>query len=190
MDPEHARNPAAEDAALLHAARAQDPQALETLLDRHLQSVRLFVALHLPIPRLADRVASETFVFAFRNLHSLPDGNALRPWLRAIARQLIAAALAETARSETAPRSAEDFCIVAAREHPDAHSSAGSERLQSCVEELPEASRLLLDRHYRQQESGETIAATTRRSREGIDFALFRTRAHLAQCIAQKPGPS
>jgi len=62
------------DAELLRRVKRGDTEAFAPVVRRHLPSLRAFVALHLPVPHLADEVAHEAFVFAFRHLHELLIG--------------------------------------------------------------------------------------------------------------------
>lgn len=90
----------ATEAALVHAVQAGDAAAFEPLVDAHLDHLRAFIALKLPIAHLVDEVAHETFIFAFRNLARFTPGTSFRAWLRAIAANLIRAEVQRYAREQ------------------------------------------------------------------------------------------
>ena len=98
--PTEAITPDPTEAALIRAVQAGDAAAFEPLVDTHLDSLRAFIALKLPLAHLVDELAHETFVFAFRNLAGFTAGTSFRAWLRAIAANLIRAELQRYAREQ------------------------------------------------------------------------------------------
>jgi hypothetical protein len=54
----------ASDSDLLQHVQRGEAEAFAPVVRRHLPSLRAFVAIHLPVPHLADEIAHETFVFA------------------------------------------------------------------------------------------------------------------------------
>ena len=63
-----------------------DPAVLTGIYETHAPAVRRFLRGLLGNASLADDGAQETFVRAFRRLHTLRDRGCLRPWLFGIAR--------------------------------------------------------------------------------------------------------
>src|SRR5437016_2056482 len=90
-----------DEAALVRAVQGGDARAFEPLVDRHLDAVRGFVALRLPVAHLVSEIAHETFVFAYRHLDQFAAGTSFRAWLRAIAGNLIRAELQRYRREQT-----------------------------------------------------------------------------------------
>ncbi len=88
------------DLALVEAVQRGEPQSFESLLDRHLDHIHAFVCVKLPVPHLADEIAHETFVFAFRHIHEFTIGTAFRAWLRAIAFNKVRAEIERYCREE------------------------------------------------------------------------------------------
>jgi RNA polymerase sigma-70 factor (ECF subfamily) len=97
IEPEH---PDMSDSDLLQRVQRGEVEAFAPVVRRHLPALRAFVALHLPVPHLADEIAHETFVFAFRHLHEFDLERPFRPWLRGIAWQLVRAELQRFAREQ------------------------------------------------------------------------------------------
>ena len=52
------------EASYVKAVQAGDTRAFEPLVDMHLDHLRAFVALKLPVAHLVNEIAHETFVFA------------------------------------------------------------------------------------------------------------------------------
>jgi RNA polymerase sigma-70 factor (ECF subfamily) len=188
--PIEAANPDATEAALIRAIQAGDAAAFEPLVDTHLDSLRAFIALKLPVAHLVDELAHETFVFAFRNLAGFTAGTSFRAWLRAISANLIRAELQRYAREQQ-----NQFNYARARElerslmtGPGAGESAEVEHLRDCVAGLPPHLKELVDLKYAQDESIETIATKLARTENAVWQALFRLRTQLKQCVEGKLG--
>jgi len=90
----------ATDSELLARVQAGEIEAFASLVSRHLPSLRAFTAMKLPVAHLADEVAHETFVFAFRHAQSFDLRHSFRAWLRAIAWNLVRAELLRFAREQ------------------------------------------------------------------------------------------
>lgn len=188
--PTEAANPDLTEAALIRAVQAGDAAAFEPLVDTHLDSLRAFIALKLPVAHLVDELAHETFVFAFRNLAGFTAGTSFRAWLRAIAANLIRAELQRYAREQQ-----NQFNYARARElerslmtGPGAGESAEVEHLRDCVAGLPPHLKELVELKYTQDESIESIATKLTRTENAVWQALFRLRTQLKQCVEVKLG--
>lgn len=179
-------NPAAE-AALIRAVQAGDTAAFEPLVDAHLDPLRAFIALKLPVAHLVDELAHETLVFAFRNLARFTPGTSFRAWLRAIATNLIRAEVQRFARDQQ-----NQLAYARARELEHhlmtgpAADSAEVEHLRDCVESLPPHMKELVELKYALGEPIETIATKLARSENAVWQALFRLRAQLRECVEGK----
>lgn len=180
----------ATEAALVRAVQAGDAAAFEPLVDAHLDQLRAFIALKLPIAHLVDEVAHETFIFAFRNLARFTAGTSFRAWLRAIATNLVRAEIQRYAREQQ-----NQLNYARARElerslmtGPGAGESAEVEHLRDCVAGLPPHLQELVELKYAQDQPIETIAAKLTRSENAVWQALFRLRAQLKQCVEGKLG--
>lgn len=188
--PTEAANPDLTEAALIRAVQAGDAAAFEPLVDTHLDSLRAFIALKLPVAHLVDELAHETLVFAFRNLAGFTAGTSFRAWLRAIAANVIRAELQRYAREQQ-----NQFNYARARElerslmtGPGAGESAEVEHLRDCVAGLPPHLKELVELKYTQDESIESIAAKLTRTENAVWQALFRLRTQLKQCVEGKLG--
>ena len=76
---------AAEDAGLVAEALAGSSEAYRVLVERYQRPVLGLVARMVRDPGLAEDLAQEAFVRAFRNLHRFDPGRSFRSWLFKIA---------------------------------------------------------------------------------------------------------
>jgi DNA-directed RNA polymerase specialized sigma24 family protein len=91
---------AALEAERVRAVQAGNVNASASLVDGHLDYLRAFIALKLPVAHLVNEIAHESFVFSYRNIHTFTAGTSFRAWLRAIAGNLVRAELQRYAREQ------------------------------------------------------------------------------------------
>lgn len=179
--------PPFDEAALIRAVQQGQIHAFEELVDEHLDQLRAFIALKLPVPHLIDEIAHEAFVFAFRRIGEFEAGTSFRAWLRAIAANLIRAELQRFAREQAGQLNYARARVLEQEmaSHHDT-SMAELEFLQECMESIPASQRELLDLKYREDLPIETIAARLSRTQNAVWQALFRVRQQLRLCIEGK----
>jgi RNA polymerase sigma-70 factor (ECF subfamily) len=184
IEPEH---PDMSDSDLLQRVQRGEVEAFAPVVRRHLPALRAFVALHLPVPHLADEIAHETFVFAFRHLHEFDLERPFRPWLRGIAWQLVRAELQRFAREQANRSRLEQLQLaeLTASLAPDAPADEVV-FLEQCFAELPPHLRRLIEDRYRHEHTSAQIAARWGRTEEWVRVTLFRVRRQLRACIEAK----
>ena len=176
-----------DDDALVRSVQRGDAGAFESLVDRHLQHVRAFIALKAPVPQLVDEVAHEAFVFAFQNIGEFKAGTSFRAWLRAIAWNLLRQEVQRYSRSQAhRARYAEQKLWEMAQQRVLRESPREAEYLEECLEEIAGTARELLTLKYREERSTEEIARQFQRSLEWVRVTLFRVRQQLKECIERK----
>jgi len=176
-----------QEAELVQAVQAGDTRAFEPLVDMHLDHLRAFVALKLPVAHLVNEIAHETFVFAYRNIHAFTAGTSLRAWLRAIAANLVRAELQRYAREQANQFSyAKHRLLEQELSRSDAEDAAEMYFLRDCVEELPPPMKDLITLKYREELPTEEIAGRLQRTQTWVWQVLFRLRQQLRQCVEGK----
>jgi len=186
LDPAQSSESASES-ELLCRVQSGDVDAFAPLVRRHLSEIRAFVCLRLPVPHLADEITHETFVFAFREIGRFDVTKPLRPWLRAIAWNLIRSELLRFAREQVNLSRFEQ--VQLAELTRDAEQRALRDEtvfLAECMAQLPENLRRLIDERYRLGKTNEELAAAFERSVEWVRVTLFRVRRQLRDCIETK----
>jgi RNA polymerase sigma-70 factor, ECF subfamily len=171
------------DAKLARQVEQGNDMAFRTLMERHLQPLRSFLALRAPVPDLIDEVAHDAFVFAYQNLGDFTHGS-MQPWLRSIAHHLLRDRLKAYARETVKhARYSEMVRWEMALESADKPVSTESDHLANCIEKLRHHQRTILDLRYEAQLSSEEIAQRTGRSTLAVRTMLMRVRQQLRQCI-------
>jgi RNA polymerase sigma-70 factor (ECF subfamily) len=175
------------EANLLRRVQAGEVEAFTPLVRQHLPSIRAFVALRLPVAHLIDEITHETFVFAFREIARFDTKQPFRPWLRAIAWNLVRTELLRFAREQVNLSRFEQVQLVeltrSAERTADRDETAF---LEECLAKLPENIRRLVDERYRCGRSNDELAASFERSAEWVRITLFRIRKQLRTCIESK----
>src|SRR5215470_1098647 len=88
------------DLELVERSRRRDAEAFGALVTRHQQLVFGVALAKCGDPALAEDVAQEAFVAAWRDLDRLRDGDQVGSWVAGIARNLAASAARTRARRE------------------------------------------------------------------------------------------
>lgn len=136
---------------------------------------------------VADDLAQETFLAAWRTGITSDDPVKQAAWLRGVARNLF---LAHCRKQRRQPRALDAATlekaelIWASNFLRDGDGFDYVEALRRCMERLSERQRLFLDLRYTQDKSREEMAQTLQMTEDGIKSALQRLRAILADCIA------
>lgn len=179
--------PIFDETAAIQAVRQGDSRAFEQLVDAHLDQLRAFIALKLPVPHLIDEIAHEAFVFVFRRIGDFESGTSFRAWLRAIATNLIRAEVQRFAREQAGRMNyARARMLEQDMAGDDETQLAEVEFLQECMQAIPSGQIELLDLKYREDLSIETIATRLNRTQNAVWQALFRLRQQLRMCIEGK----
>ena len=171
------------DSDLARQVEGGDDAAFRTLMQRHLQPLRGFLALRAPVPDVIDEVAHDAFVFAYQNMGDFTEGS-LQPWLRSIAHNILRDRLKAYARECVKhERYSEQVRWEMALEGVDKPVSAESDHLATCLEKLRHHQRTIVDLRYEKQLSSEEIAQRTGRSTLAVRTLLMRVRQQLRKCI-------
>jgi RNA polymerase sigma-70 factor len=177
----------AADGELLKRVQAGEVEAFAPLVSRHLPTLRAFIAMKLPVPHLADEVAHEAFVFAFRHLQDFDARNSFRAWLRAIAWNLVRAELLRFAREQVNLSRFEQAQL--AQLTADSQTATACDEalfLEECLAALPAGTRRLIEQRYHEGLTPDEIASLLGRSGEWARITLFRVRQQLRECVEHK----
>lgn len=170
---------------LIRSVQNGDMDAFDSLMQRFMHDVRGFLASRAPAQHLIDDLAHDTFVFAYRNIQSFnaEDAASFCGWLKAIARNYLMAELKRYKREQTNRERYGEFIEHALLEgHRDDHYF---DKLQSCLQSLPQHSRDLLSLRYQKSLAGKEIAEQIERSHSWVKTNLHRLHAILRDCMKQ-----
>jgi len=146
------------DTHLLQRVQLGEVNAFAPLVRRHLSAVRAFVALKLPVPHLADEIAHEAFVFAFRHIREFDARRPFRHWLRAIAWNLVRGELQRFAREQANLSRLEQLQLteLAANLSPVVPPDEIA-MLEQCLAELPRHLCRLIEERYHHERTAAQI---------------------------------
>ncbi len=163
---------AATDAELVARCRAGDQGAWEALVDRYARYVHAIVArVYRLEPHDAEDVFQEVFARVFERLHTLRDGDALRPWIAQTARNCAVDSLRRSGRElpvDEVPDEADDG-VARLDEALTVH--AALDRLSTDCHEI-------LDRFFCRDESYRTIGAE-------LDLPSGTIASRIARCLSR-----
>lgn len=181
-----------EEAALVEASRRGSSTAFASLVVAHQAAVRSYVAHFVRGWDRIDDLAQETFLGAFRNLHSFRQDAPLRVWLLGVARRQVLAYLRRELQGREGHSRLEAevtaLTIELVQEHAD-NPRADEMRqnaLRLCVDALQDRDAQLFRGFYKDKESVAQLAARTSRSEGAVKVALFRIRQALRSCVERR----
>jgi RNA polymerase sigma-70 factor, ECF subfamily len=149
--------------ALVRGARDGDRAAFEELVRRTSRLVFARLYLETGDPHRSEDLAQETFLCAFRSVHSLADPRTFRPWLLRIAQNVVVDAARRDQRRKraTPPRAPNAVLdqVADARDPPGDRLERDELRAQvlALLRSLPEEYRLPLTLRYLAGADYETI---------------------------------
>jgi RNA polymerase sigma-70 factor, ECF subfamily len=192
--PNQHRGPApADEPAHIERAKAGDREAFSQLVRMHQAVVRAYVSAHVRPAEMADDLAQEVFLRAFRRLEAfqLPESGSMRPWLLGIARNLLLEHQRAPARLE-ARRPADLEEVLDTRQLDGGLGISDTmdlERriaaLQGCVDKLGPAAFALVWRHYFERRTLASLAIEEKRQESALRMRLLRIREALRTCMEQ-----
>lgn len=162
-----------------------DLQSFDDLMAHYIHQVRGFLSSRVPAQHLIDDLTHDSFVFAYNNIESFnpEDADAFGAWLKAIARNYLLAELKRFKREYNNREKYGDFMEQALVE--GRRDDNFFEKLQACMQALPEHSRNLIVMRYQQSLSGKEISEALGRTHSWVKVNLHRIHNALRDCMTQ-----
>lgn len=184
---------AMDEVELVGQAVAGSREAFARLVRFHQAAVRWYLVRCVRDPAAADDLAQEVFLCAYQNLATFRSAGSLRGWLIGIARNMAIQHVrteVRRRRKERGPLSARlsQWRIEQLAQDPgDGEDQERTfEALQACIEQLAPESRRVVDEHYFQRRTMESIAQRQGRGAGAVRMMLLRIRQALGECIRNK----
>ena len=178
-----------EERDLIRRAQQGDRDAFGQLVSLYQARLRAFVARYVARPDEVFDIVQDGFIDAMEHLDRFDPAKEFGPWLRAICRnrmlnhfrsnrvrQNAASALVDAALQETWGAMEDDL-------------DDGADRvaaLRRCVDRLEKSQRDLIEMRYRREVPLADLARRLGRSAAALSMSLFRLRAALEKCMAQR----
>jgi RNA polymerase sigma factor (sigma-70 family) len=175
------------DAELVLQCRSGDQQAFGQIVSRYQTLVASLAYNAMGSISRSEDLAQETFVTAWRQLHTLREPERLRSWLCGIARNLIANANRAQSREPTHQSDSLEKVRDAASHDvlpsEDTIRREEEEILWRSLESIPSLYREPLILYYREQQSVEHVAAALGISTDAVKQRLARGRRMLDESV-------
>ncbi|HZN15960.1 MAG TPA: RNA polymerase sigma factor [Acidimicrobiales bacterium] len=172
------------DASLVSAAQAGDPDAFAELFRRHHDSVRRSCARRLGDIREADEIAQAAFVRAWERIDRCGGERRFGGWIQVIAHHLCIDAIRDRARVSLSDSTGDDAQAPIAEQPEDSVlRSEEANLVKLALADLPPRQRrVVVARHLEDRRPGE-IAAALGLSVGAVDSLLLRGRRRLAAAV-------
>ncbi len=168
---------------IVAAARNGDEDAFHAIFRRYGRPVLSFLYNHVHDRTLAEELAQETFVRAYRNLRHLQDETRLSTWLFGIARNVAREATRQTIKNERniALDEPESLKLTAAGVPPDGAmlDRELNQTIKQALAGLDEDKRMVFSLKIFHEKSYEEISAITGYSIGKLKTDLHRARAEM-----------
>jgi len=182
----------------VRAAAAGDRNAFRQLVEATHVTVASIAGAIVNDPTLAEDVAQEVYVAAWRELPKLKEATSFLPWIRQVTRNRARMALRGRRRGRVKIMDPDDLLAVAADPQPDAMERLlereRRETVQAAVDALPDGSREVVLLYYREDESVRHVAELLDLSETAVKQRLYRARKYLESSLVKSvkesaPGP-
>ncbi|HXG63183.1 MAG TPA: sigma-70 family RNA polymerase sigma factor [Planctomycetota bacterium] len=187
-----------EESDLLEEARKGSEEAFCGLVRLHQGRVRAYLSAYARDSDVADDLAQEVFLTAYRSLPTYKGDAPLGVWLLGIARHRVLRYLRDEARRR-ARESRKAAALVAEFQTERAAAEGDRERpealdrelqaLKECLSALTASGAQIVREHYFQGRPLAALARATGRNESTLRVTLMRLRAALRRCVQGKLTP-
>ena len=178
---EHVDNP-----ELISGMLGGSPSAFAKIVRLYQGDIRMIVSKWIQCPAAADDLAQDVFLAAYENRNRFDGQRSLRAWLIGIAKNKTKLHLrSEARRREHKLALQQQVQKWKAQElEKEWQWDAGEQSsLSRCIKKLPPESRQLIEKHYFDGNTLESIARESNRTGGSLRMMLLRIRKALAKCI-------
>lgn len=176
-----------DDAAFLRRAQAGEAEAFGELVERYSPRLHGYVARYVFNAEDVLDIVQDSFVDAYRGLHSYDPACAFLPWLHTVCKHRMYTFCRQQKqyRAQTQRVVDDALLAIAAIDDPDGsrYDEAEVRALRACVGGLDAAYQQLITWRYAREETVVGIAARLQVPIDRIGMRLSRLRAALRRCI-------
>lgn len=179
------------ESKLIEASQSGSRAAFVELVRMHQSRIRSFIGARIFDRSVADDIAQEVFISAFRSVSGFRGEATFRVWLLGIARHRILDHLRAELRI-SGNNAAANWVVLIELNAAESEGSTLSrqdaelEALEDCIGRLPTDRARLLGEHYFKSRAIVDIAREVHKEAGAIRIELFRIRKALRSCIDGK----
>jgi len=171
---------------LLQKSRQGDKDAYRLVVRALGPSVRSFLASRLNDFHAIEDLSQEVFISAYKSLDKFSGQGSFQSWLLSISRNKAADHLRRQYSQKNLKAAYEVEIQNLLSKNDDTLQQVTGERinkLQSCIQKLPEEARTLILKRYFNNETVISLAERLESSENAISSRLFRLKKKLRNCI-------
>jgi RNA polymerase sigma-70 factor (ECF subfamily) len=157
--------------------------AFGEILRLHQGRVRAYLRRYVFDADMADDLAQETFLAAYRTLPGRNPAAPLDLWLLGIARNRVLSYLRDESRRRERLRAALAAWSAERVEKAGAEKEGEVAALRECLRTLPPASAGIVSDHYERRLSSAEIARRAGKNEGAVRMTLLRVREALKNCV-------
>ncbi len=184
------KNQIPNETSLTDQARTGSVDSFEQIVRTHQRLVRAFLVRHVGDQQVADDLAQEVFVAAYRGLNRYRGTGSLSSWLLGIARNHVLMHYRSKPPSMVVSLdSVLEGIHLKTLESSEFDASVEQQRvdaLRSCIQSLEPGQREVVARFYYRSEGAEEIGRSIGKRAGAIRMLLMRIRRQLRTCIEGK----
>jgi len=171
-------------------SHSQSLHIFEVLAKQHEAMLLAYVSSFVADAKLAEDIAQQTFLIAYRKIDTLKDPAAFPSWLRGIARREAFAAMRRQGREFPLEPVVMEELDEAYRHFEEQHPAhTWEERFQlveECFNQLPETLQTVCRMHYFEDRKAREIAEDLTLNLNAVLKRLERARAAIRDCVQQR----
>lgn len=170
--------------------KSQSLHIFEVLARQHEPMLTAYLLSLVADRSLAEDLAQQTLLIAYRKINTLKDPQAFAAWLRGIARLEAFAAIRRQGREVTmAPEVVQQMDEAYRRFEEEQPASSWEERfnlVEDCYRHLPESLQTVCRQHYFEDKKAWQIAESLTLNLNAVLKRLERARAAIRDCVHNK----
>lgn len=185
-------SPTEHESDIARRAKSGDEDAFVELVGEFQEGIRRSITRYLGDAHVADDLAQDVFMAAYRQIQDLENPERIRPWLFMIARNKAMTYL----RKEVTGHKVKGELLEAKLTQwriDNFQTHVGDDlieeqhlALRDCLQEISQSNRQMIEQFYYEKQTAETIAKNAGRKSGSVRMMLMRIRQSLGKCIRQK----
>lgn len=172
------------------SGHSQSLHIFEVLAKQHEAMLLAYVSSFVADAKLAEDIAQQSFLIAYRKIDTLKDPAAFPAWLRGIARREAFSAMRRQGRELPIEPTVLQELDEAYRHFEEQHPAQTWEErfrlVEECFEQLPETLQTVCRLHYFEDRKAREIADSLALNLNAVLKRLERARSAIRECVQRR----